>query len=169
MRMHSIALAAALAGCAVQPVQISVPFDAAQARAMLADGSNTIEGSALIQQRGGGVVTCAGREVILIPATDYARARVTALYGNAEAGYAPMWGSPRLPDAPADYETLRRSTVCDSLGMFRFERIADGDWYVISIITWNINPYIPEGGALMRHVSVRGGGTAKIVLSPLAR
>jgi len=66
--------ALALTGCVtVQQVQISTPYDADAITPFVAPGSNQLTGSALIRQMGGGVVTCAGYPVHLIPATPYAK------------------------------------------------------------------------------------------------
>lgn len=167
----SIGIIAASVGCAPigPPIPIVERFDAELTRKYLVDGPNTITGSAVIPQRGGGAVTCAGREVELIPATDYARARIRAIYQNDDHGFFPASGSVRLEEPPEEYRKLRRVTLCDAQGFFRFERVADGEFFVATWIIWHASPYIPEGGGLMRRVAVNGGQRIDVVLSPLAR
>ena len=52
-------------------------------------------------------------------------------------------------------------------GGVKFEKIADGSFYVVSSITWQVaNRYFPEGGGLMYKLDVRGGEVKEIVLAP---
>ncbi|MBP7370582.1 MAG: hypothetical protein KA902_04010, partial [Arenimonas sp.] len=73
MLKHSLAfvsISILLTGCMTAPtITLTTPFDSDYAQKMLADGTNMVKGSALIRQAGGGVVTCAGNEVLLIPNT----------------------------------------------------------------------------------------------------
>jgi hypothetical protein len=169
--LGSIGVIAVSIGCTPigPPIPIVERFDAELARKYLTDGPNTIAGSAVIPQRGGGVVTCAGREVELIPATDYARARIRAIYEDENHGFLPASRSARFEEPPEEYLKLRRSTLCDAQGFFRFERVADGEFFVETWIIWHVSPYTPEGGGLMRRVAVNGGQRIDVVLSPLAR
>ena len=83
-------IVAGLAGCAVAPHQVTLnnQFDAGLAERLLQPGVNIVEGSALIRQQGGGVVTCAGQGVSLIPRTAYAAERHQYLWGNVTRGYS---------------------------------------------------------------------------------
>ncbi|MES1927437.1 putative lipoprotein [Salinisphaera sp. T31B1] len=143
------------------------PFDAEKAQQMLKPGPNTITGSAVIRQSGGGVVTCAGNPVYLVPSTEYATQRIRAIYGNGYKGYVPAAGYRKIefiPDEPG-YNKYTRQTSCDAQGNFEFTSVADGYFYVTTAITWSVN-YVAQGGALMQYVDVRGGETEKVVLSP---
>ena len=51
-------------------------------------GRNTVSGNASLKS-GGTTYTCAGQSANLIPDTAYARARMTAIFGNATAARAP--------------------------------------------------------------------------------
>jgi hypothetical protein len=105
-------IGATLTGC-VTPQQapmrrISQPFDAEQARGLVAVGTSTLRGSAFLRQQGGGVVTCAGSDVTLVPATEYAKHRLTALYGSQlymSTGVARGEAMQFDPDPP-EYRTL---------------------------------------------------------------
>lgn len=68
------------------------------------------------------------------------------------------------PDLP-EYHELVLSTTCDGQGNFRFENVADGDFYVVTAITWE-TAYTYEGGPLMKRVSLQGGETVRVVLAP---
>jgi len=160
-----------LSGCALPPKstvvhQINAPFDAAQAQRLLESGPNTIKGNAFFTQRGGGVVTCAGRSVHLVPGTDYAKARISAIYGPGDTGKNLATNpAPEFRPNPPEYWTLVKSTKCDAQGRFEFERVADGDFYVQTVVVWQVANAV-QGGSLIHRVSVKNGVTASVVLSP---
>jgi hypothetical protein len=152
-------------------VNLTSVFDKALTEKMLLPGKNTIKGSALINQKGGGVVTCAGKWVGVRPATAYAQERILNIYGNSEGGgvnvnYAP--GREFIPDNQ-DYYTLYKRTVCDPLGFFIFEDLADGDFFVFTDIYWEVqwNAYYTsvEGATMVRKISVKNGEVKTVHLS----
>ena len=128
-----IALPLILASCAApnqtKVVSIQAPFDEVQAQDSLKPGNGRIEGSAFMRQQGGGVVTCAGSRVHLIPDRQYARERLAHIYGSAH-----LYGSSEVtqfqnkgvfgfqPDPPS-YKTLQRTTTCDAQGNFVFDKV----------------------------------------------
>jgi hypothetical protein len=159
-------LAVLLTACATPPLpvkEISAPFDQAQAQRLLKDGPNTIKGNALIRKRGGDVVTCAGRSVRLVPATKYAEQRMLAFYGSSR--YQGLDVKYRFNPDPPEYSTNAKEQKCDSQGDFVFERVADGDYFVVTQITWETT-MSNQGGNLMQRVSVSGGRTVSIVMAP---
>ena len=81
-------LLALLTSCASTPsiVLVTNAFDAEEAALVFREGTGTISGSALIRQQGGGVVSCAGTTIMLLPATAYAAERIRALYGSTLGG-----------------------------------------------------------------------------------
>lgn len=165
------ALAFMLSGCvATNPprvVVIDTPFDAALATKRLAKGANTIKGSALMRQQGGGVVTCAGRDAELIPDTPYSALRMAAIYGSASNGFVRV-GTPHVAFNPdfTEYRALRRKATCDAQGYFRFGDVADGTFFVITTVAWMAGQYSQQGGGLMLRVEVKGGETKEVVLVP---
>lgn len=164
----SMAGLAWLTGCAVGPTQIplSRAFHADEAQRLMQPGGNTVEGSALIRQQGGGVVTCAGLDVHLIPKTAYATERLETIWGNSVKGYAPVWGMQMTftPD-PYDYHRYAHHTTCDAQGRFAFNNVADGEFYLVTTITW-IVAHQAQGGGLMQAINVKGGQSLNLVLSP---
>lgn len=161
-----LGMAAIIGGCAAaKPVTLTSAFDAQQARQLVQPGTNTITGSALIRQNGGGVVSCAGLTVTLLPATAYATERVAAVYGNTQRGYRPIYAPISFTPAPPEFGQHIRETMCDTQGRFTFDRVADGDFYVETSITWQVR-HTPQGGGLMQVVSVQGGESKDVVLSP---
>lgn len=166
-----VAISAALTGCAtVQPattIQLRSSFDAVQAQKMLEPGRNKINGSALMRQKGGGIVHCGGNEVMLIPVTEYATERMGHIYGSNQNGFLPVARFKRKakfePDLP-EYITATRKVTCDAQGMFEFDSVKDGKYYITTHIIWDID-YAYQGGLLMQRVDVSGGETKKVVLS----
>jgi hypothetical protein len=173
--LYVLGLAISVAGCAVpqQPkIDLLSKFDKEHAERLLSEGKNTIKGSALMRQVGGGVVTCAGQAVSLIPATAYATERMTHLYRTDTGGTRPasvlqMNREPFSNTNPEYYAATRRG-MCDAQGFFKFDKVADGDFYITTVIRWKSNPNSPmyEGGAMMRKVSVANGETKEIVIAP---
>ncbi len=164
-KIISILMLMLLTGCvAPRPVvNLSSPFDAAQAQAMLVQGKNTITGSALIKRQDGIAVTCAGTQVNLTPVTAYSTERIQAIYKSNQRGYGVI--RPEfVPDLP-EYRTLVRNTTCNAQGFFAFKEVADGDFYVTTGVTWKVGANI-QGGALMQRVKVIGGQSTEIVLAP---
>ena len=60
----------------------TVDFNKEAASIINQKGKATVSGQACLKQSGGGVVTCAGSEVTLFPVTEYAKQRITAIYGT---------------------------------------------------------------------------------------
>jgi hypothetical protein len=166
-----LALALVLGGCATQgssdygPIKLQSGFDLNQARSLLVQGNNAIKGNAFMRQNGGGVVTCAGSAVFLIPATAYATERIEYIYGSIVRATGPRASVKSFePDYP-EYVTLTRKTVCDSQGNFAFENVADGSFFVSTSVGWSIGQ-LPQGGSLMHAVTTKGGQTVSLVLAP---
>lgn len=151
-----------------QPVTLLAPFDQAQALAMLAPGTNTVKGSALMRQQGGGVVTCAGNQVVLVPATAYATERFHAIYGpNLDAAMARPHRIVFSPNPPG-YAAAMHQAQCDAQGYFTFERVGDGVYYVTTPVSWLVGG-VQQGGYLMKRLTLKGGETATAVLAPPIR
>ncbi len=160
-----------LMGCAAPPankVKLSHVFDPKEAAQALLSGNNTIKGSALIKRMNGTIVTCAGNTVMLLPGTAYQAERMAAIYGNSESGYKSIWSNKRLvfEDQPADYATFSKKTVCDALGFFKFEGLADGQYYVYTDVYWKVEKYTTEGGSLFSAFNVKNGQTQEKTLAP---
>lgn len=149
----------------VQTYKLDKDFDAKQAKKLIQKGPNTIQGSALMRQKQGSVVHCGGNEIELVPVTEYASERIKHIYGSTEEGVKSI--SPQAtefkPDNPA-YHELVRTTTCDSQGKFKFENVANGEFFVTTRIIWGV--YASQGGYLMKRVEVSGGETKDVVLSP---
>lgn len=169
-RFTILAIFILLAGCGAPNYNITQAFNEKEAEDALRKGNNTIQGEAFLRQQGGGIVTCAGSEVILLPATAYATEMMNALYLSTEKGYNTFFPLRRkvynfVPNEPR-YPELTKRTLCSSTGHFKFKDIKDGSYYIITTINWKVagNDYWYEGGDLMQKVSVKNGETAEITM-----
>jgi hypothetical protein len=161
-----LGLILAVAGCAqFQPQQtaLSTPIAPSEVDWARASGANTVSGVALIKA-GGASHSCAGQSAILIPDSAYARARMTAIFGNATKGMrAASLGPAKFERDDPLYVSTLRTTRCDVSGSFSFPRVPDGVWYVTSSVKWQGASQV-EGGSMMQRVDVRGGRLAKVML-----
>jgi len=171
----SACVAIVLFGCASptkQKISLQSTFNKEQAQKLMAAGPNTIKGSALMRQVGGAVVTCAGQAIGLYPVTEYSTERVKHIYGNDNIGMISAFVAQHnlnpFENTDEDYRTLSKSTQCDAQGFFKFEKIADGEFYLTSSIMWKSNPssMYYEGGIMMRKVKVQGGEIKELVMAP---
>lgn len=162
-------MAIALSACGPNKIKIAVPFDENQAKAMLAPGENQVNGSALIRQSGGGIVTCAGNIVILMPVTAYARQWAKHVYGTEQDGYRPTAGLGLEFEGANTFFKNVKSTNCDVEGRFSFLNIADGEFYVFTKINWTVQDQfgpVIQGGSIMKKIALSGGEKVETVLSP---
>lgn len=166
-KLLATVLSACLTGCAATPAVVSTgpAFERAAAELLLAPGNNEISGSAFLRQQGGGVVTCAGQDVTLIPATTYARRVVIALYGTATEQARNQGRSVRIEPSSDEFGKLVKTTQCDAQGNFSFENITDGEFFLETKVTWVVAGST-NGGAIIRPVRVSGGERIRVVISP---
>lgn len=167
MRSLLIAAMFALSGCypGAQTVRLKAPYDPASVRWAESKGDNSIQGTAMLRTRGGEVRTCAALDVHLIPVSVYAKERAIHLYGNVRGGFRPIYLPIAFEPESREYAESVRATKCDPTGQFEFEGLADGDWYVSSVVFWEVPGAGYQGGSLLQRVRVSGGQTAKIVLA----
>ena len=149
-------------------VNLTNSFDPAKVAHIHMNGTNTIKGSGVIRQAGGGAVTAAGCEVSLNPVTAYSDERAMHIYGNLERGYkaADIFTYKWDPPTPQEYRDAQRTTVGDAQGFFEFRNVPDGLYRVAISIVWSPGDYRWAGGALMQQVTVSGGETVTVVLAP---
>ena len=154
--MLTLGLAAAiLAGCAHmrQPVQMTTTFNVDEHRPYYQAGTNTIKGQGFLRQKGRGVVTCAGNDVYLMPATPFFR----ELVNHVRAGEKPE---------PTDstYKLVLKKSQCNAQGNFEFGGVANGNWFVVTEVKWSVG-YSQQGGALLEEVAVAHGETVQVLLT----
>ena len=143
---------------------LSTPIAASEIEWARKSGANSVSGNATMTS-GGTIHTCAGQSANLIPDSTYARARLTAIFGNATRGTrAASLGPVKFErDDPLYVQTLR-TTRCDASGSFSFPRVPDGVWYATTSVKWEGPAQQVEGGSMMQRVDVRGGRLVKVML-----
>jgi hypothetical protein len=129
-------------------------------------GTNSIQGSALIRQGGGGVITCAGNEVHLVPVSRYATERMLAIYGSTKRGYSRVGNAVIKGEPDYFYITTSQTKRCDAQGYFSFTDLPDGSFYMVTLITWRVSEYRSAGGALMERITLENGENGEVVLTP---
>lgn len=105
-------------------------------------GSNTVTGQAFLRQKGGGIVTCAGRKVIIYPNTIYFEA---------------MRDATKDVEVNQELSAMRQVALCDAEGDFEFTNIQDGEWYVETTVSWDV-PEVVSVGYYTYITSNRQGG-----------
>jgi hypothetical protein len=143
---------------------VNVPFDASEAAFSQQPGTGVVSGQGFLRQNGGGVVTCAGSDVRLIPVTRYSTARMQMIFRNTEAGYGPALSMTAPEDPPVEYVRQTRQATCDAQGNFRFEGLPPGEYFVTTRVQWMVG-YATQGGTLMRRVTVAPGQSQSVMLT----
>ncbi len=134
-----------LSGCAIQkPVQLQTKFDYESHKAYIQNGTSVLKGQGFLRQQGGGVVTCAGSPVYLMPSTPFFREAVNLL----RVGKNPQIGQ-KLDPA---YNAVLKQSQCDAQGNFLFTNLPPGSWFVVTEVKWIVG-YNQQGGGLLREVS----------------
>ena len=168
-----LVLILALAGCAqlglptfgmqdsaLSAPALTTPIAPAEVEWSRKSGANTVSGLA-VEKAGDTTHTCAGQSANLVPDSAYARARMTAIFGNATRGArAASLGPVKFERDDPLYVSTLRTTRCDTAGSFSFPRVPDGVWYATTSIKWGQS----DGGSMMQRVDVRGGKLVKVTL-----
>ena len=153
----------ALAGCAQfqQQAALSTGIAPGEVEWARKTGRNTVSGNASLKS-GGTTYTCAGQSANLIPDTAYARARMTAIFGNASRGTrAASLGAVKFERDDPLYVSTLRTARCDASGSFSFPSVPDGIWYVTTSVKWQDGT---QGSSMMQRVDVQGGRLTKVIL-----
>lgn len=155
-----------LVGCANSKYTLDAAYDASAVIRQLQPGTNAVVGSSLIRQRNGGVITCAGRPITLMPATPRARQWAETMTDDPRGGYVDLSGGGYLfPNNPELFQNAL-STTCDVNGQFAFRNVGDGEWLISSRIVWQVTPFSNSGGLTIRTLAISGGRTLNVVIAP---
>jgi len=123
-------------------------------------GVGTITGNAFIRKQDGGIVSCAGQRVTLVPKSSYADERMEFIYQSLESGHNT---SRFIDEADSRYMQSILTTVCDVDGRFKFKSLPAGSYYVTSAVWWG-DP-IQGGAQMMKRVSVIDDENNEIIIS----
>jgi hypothetical protein len=148
------------------PIATTTTFSPSEVAFINARGAATVAGQAFLRQAGGGVVTCAGTEVELLPAGDFAKERITLGYGNVNGGRLGSLVGLSQEGVDPRYLSMVRTATCDADGNFEFKNVADGEYYVLSRVTWIVpGSMFPEGGNMAKLIQVRNGQSVRVIVS----
>ncbi|MBU4610536.1 hypothetical protein IMZ29_08285 [Achromobacter sp. GG226] len=143
-------------------------FDVQATTQQMAQGSGTLTGTAFLRQNGGGIVTCAGNEVMLQPATAYTDEVTRISVGGTTRIGATLYDGGRYTRVPDNLDerfvTLSRMTVCDAEGNFTFDNVKDGEYVVVTDVKWFVARQ-RQGGTLATRAIVKDGKSSRLVLS----
>ena len=159
MNIHAVAVFSALflVGCAApRPVVLQTQFVGAEHDVYKQIGAGSIKGQGFLRQRGGGTVTCAGSEVLLIPASPYFR----EVMGNFAKGRR-MAVADKLESA---YRSIIRTSQCDAQGNFAFAKLPMETWFLTTQVTWRAGSE-EQGGSLLREVTTSGEEPVQVILT----
>lgn len=150
-----IVMVAGLAACQQTPAKIETPFDPKAAEFINKQGESRIDGHAFLTRFNGKVVNAAGQYVYLVPATPYAKERFAKLYGGKK--FLAATSGARMENDPL-YAQYTRKTKAESSGRFTFDKVAPGEYFVATTVTWkdDIDSYFSRGGAVFETVTVTG-------------
>jgi len=126
-------------------------------------GYGAIIGNAFIRKQDGGIVSCAGQSVQLIPRSSYADERMGYLYKSTEYGFNGVESYRDIDQSDPKYAENFSQTVCDVDGRFKFESLPSGSYYIVSTVFWG-DP-IQGGAHLMKRVSIGNDETKEITIS----
>jgi hypothetical protein len=148
---------ALLAACVAAPPLTArelPPITDAQMAPYLKTADATIQGQGFLRQQGGGVVTCAGSEVLLMPDVPYVRALMEGLRQR------------RRPDFTVDQRLKPGARVgqCDADGRFKLGPLPAGSYMVMTEVKWTVG-YARQGGALAKSVTVQPKQTLEVLLT----
>lgn len=132
-------------------------FPSAEYQALPVSGNGKISGRAFLKTRSGATRLAAGKDVALIPATDY----MAPLY-QAYREQRPI-GS---PDPRAKVYT--RTARADANGHFSFDRLPAGRYYLTCDVTWEVsgsNGPTSVGAFVMAPLSLREGEVVEVELT----
>ena len=159
VRVITVVLGLALVydGCAVRkPVEVETTFDESEHKPYMQLGGNGIIGQASFTRQNGGITSCAGGDVLIVPATSFFREMMRLV----SAGYTPLI----LENIPPAYRSVVKPTPCDAQGNFSAGNLPSGAWFVWADVHRNVG-YGGQGGDLIREVTLSNNETVQVLLT----
>lgn len=157
MRALVLTAALALAACvSPAPPLVLQPITEQQLAPYKATKTAWVTGQAFLRQQGGGVVTCAGSPIFLIPSIPATRQMLTDMKAGAR-------GQPGAKIDPKLRGTGAEGT-CNAQGNFRLGPVAPGSYILLTEVSWAAG-YARQGGTLRRDLTVTDGQTLEVLLT----
>jgi hypothetical protein len=146
-----------LASAACSPYKVQSAFNPVEYDKYRGDGTGKVLGQGFLRQNGGGVVTCAGRDVFAFPATAYMREINAASRGGALLG-------PFDSGASTVVDSVAKRGICDAQGNFEIDDLRAGNWIIVTRVLWTVG-YSSQGGQVDTEVTLADGETKKVILT----
>lgn len=151
-----VLLSASVVSCAVAPKKqpMLTHYSAEDHVDFTQSGSASTSGQAFLKQAGGGIVTCAGNEVILMPDTPYFKEMISILQSN------------NLPDIKEKgaYAGVSRKQICDAQGNFYFDKLPSKKWILMTSVNWVVS-YEQQGDILIEYIDLTKEQSKKAILT----
>jgi len=141
----SFLIAAVVAGCASPTPKIQrIPFPVAEYERLPSTGEQIVSGQAFLKTNSGDVKLAAGSEILLNPVTSY-----SDQFYNYHCK-----GKGALTEADPRYLKYIKTVIGDADGRFKFSNVAEGEYYLVTTITWMLPNGAWSGGLVCRKVTV---------------
>jgi hypothetical protein len=157
-------VSAVLSGCLLPRTELAVSYDSSQGEYIHQTGEGRIKGQAFLRRINGRPAYAAGRTVFLIPASDYAVARIEKLFGGGKFVDYYTASFRQFASTDPDYLRDQRTTRADHRGRFTFAGLAPGRYIVMTTMLWRESDLV-SGGAFFDYVIIEGTETSDLVLS----
>jgi hypothetical protein len=149
-----------------EPVTVDSPFNLEELKFVTVPGTASISGRAVLELADGSRKGCAGFNVELLPVTAYSSERIFKTYGNVQRGQILLEQNPPkfTPDVKEYHELLIKG-ACDAEGVFHFEKVPAGDYFVMAFLIWEEkagDSVRKTGGARMQRLRVGANDRAVI-------
>lgn len=152
-----ISLSALLVSCAVAPnkKQMLTQYNAGEHIDYTKNGVASISGQAFLKQAGGGVVTCAGNEVFLMPDTPFFKEVISIIQSKS---------LPSVPGDNRDHVQATRKQICDAQGSYTFANLPAKKWILMTHVNWVVS-YVEQGDMLVEYIDLTKEQSTKVVLT----
>ena len=176
-KLIALILSLGIASCATSPsaqfYERKIPLDESALSWVLMDGNSVISGNSFIRDNlaiNQGPHTCAGYEVNLVPEDAYFKEELGLFFDNFENSFwdrNTQFYEYSLDDAASKYT---KQTTCDSQGNFEFRDVAEGNYYLITAVSYEGGPFrtfppTMKGGWLLKKIYVDGISNQRVVVS----
>jgi hypothetical protein len=171
----SLFLFAGIVACSAaspaEPLKVDSPFNQDELKFVLERGKASISGRAVLELADGSLKDCAGFNVEMLPVTAYSSERIIKTYGNVQRGQILLEQNPPkfVPDVQEYHELLLKSS-CNAEGVFHFENVPAGDYFVMAFLIWEEkagDAVRKTGGAVMQRLRV--GANDRVAIEMGAR
>lgn len=141
-----------------KPALPRIPFPEAEYAKLPLTGTGTVTGSAFLKVAGN-IKAAAGERVILNPITSYSRQWYTVSY----------LGNSLLEPPDKRIDKYIRTTAADDQGRFTFKKVPPGEYYIITVVSWEIpsgsqGGQVSQGARICKIITVKNHEETKVIL-----